>query len=257
MHLVSQNADLWTKLEEQRSGLRSHFGATSAETETGGLKRDRPSSSTNITTRIDAASSEDKGCRPSMEDVAVLQQDASKGPLSTGRTSCYAIFDGHGGRNVAELASTLLHDNVMAVLQQNLQVGGEEGCQPEAKLLRKAVVEGFVSTDSAVLSQCKQRDWREGAACVSAWIFGETVLVANIGDAKAVLGREREAEEGSPVKAITLTREHKAIFPQERARIEKAGGVVSNGRLEGLSDWTARPVLASGLRWLLGRLLSR
>jgi len=38
----------------------------------------------------------------------------------------------------------------------------------------------------------------------------------------------------SQLKAIVLTREHKAIFPQERSRIQKAGGSVgSNGRLQG------------------------
>jgi len=38
----------------------------------------------------------------------------------------------------------------------------------------------------------------------------------------------------SQLKAIVLTREHKAIFPQERSRIQKAGGSIgSNGRLQG------------------------
>ncbi|KAK3011633.1 hypothetical protein RJ639_011696 [Escallonia herrerae] len=67
------------------------------------------------------------------------------------------------------------------------------------------------------------------------------VFVANIGDAKAVLARSLSADDlknnpsgVSPLKAIVLTREHKAIYPQERERIQKAGGSVSsNGRLQG------------------------
>lgn len=40
--------------------------------------------------------------------------------------------------------------------------------------------------------------------------------------------------DGTDIKAITLTRDHKAIYPQERARIEKSGGFVSkDGRLGG------------------------
>ena len=36
------------------------------------------------------------------------------------------------------------------------------------------------------------------------------------------------------LKAHMLTREHKALFPSERQRIEKAGGFVSrDGRLQG------------------------
>lgn len=60
------------------------------------------------------------------------------------------------------------------------------------------------------------------------FIFEKKVVVANAGDAKAVLARSTSADgEGavddakSQLKAIVLTREHKAIFPQERARIQK------------------------------------
>lgn len=67
------------------------------------------------------------------------------------------------------------------------------------------------------------------------------VFVANIGDAKAVVARSstsdglhNRTDGATPMKAIVLTREHKAIYPQERARIQKAGGTVSsNGRLQG------------------------
>lgn len=81
----------------------------------------------------------------------------------------------------------------------------------------------------------------DGATAVCVWVLGQTVFVANIGDAKAVVARssttngsESESNELNPLKAIVLTREHKAIYPQERARIQKAGGSVSaNGRLQG------------------------
>lgn len=46
--------------------------------------------------------------------------------------------------------------------------------------------------------------------------------MANIGDAKAVVARSADgSDKASPLKAIVLTREHKAIYPQERARIQK------------------------------------
>jgi hypothetical protein len=49
----------------------------------------------------------------------------------------------------------------------------------------------------------------------------------NAGDAKAVLARSTSTDGDvvdktkSQLKAIVLTREHKAIFPQERSRIQK------------------------------------
>lgn len=49
-----------------------------------------------------------------------------------------------------------------------------------------------------------------------------------MGDAKAVVARSLTADKssnnpngGSSLKAIVLTREHKAIYPQERVRIQK------------------------------------
>lgn len=51
------------------------------------------------------------------------------------------------------------------------------------------------------------------------------------GDARCVLARA--SEQGAAPKALVLTKEHKALFPAERKRIEKAGGVVTNGRLQG------------------------
>ncbi|EFH48875.1 hypothetical protein ARALYDRAFT_352252 [Arabidopsis lyrata subsp. lyrata] len=70
------------------------------------------------------------------------------------------------------------------------------------------------------------------------------VFIANIGDAKAVLARSstpsemgNHIETCNPLKGILLTREHKAIYPQERSRSQKSGGVISsNGRLQGRLD---------------------
>lgn len=111
----------------------------------------------------------------------------------------------------------------------------------DIKAAKKAILEGFRMTDESLLQQSTQGNWQDGATAVCVWILGQTVLVANIGDAKAVLARsscpdgsQNPDETECPLKAIVVTREHKAIYPQERARIQKAGGSVgSNGRLQG------------------------
>nr|XP_025885569.1 protein phosphatase 2C family protein isoform X1 [Solanum lycopersicum] len=99
---------------------------------------------------------------------------------------------------------------------------------------------GFRRTDESLLQESTKGGWQDGAAAVCVWVLGSKVFVANIGDAKAILARSSPSDgsnntsDGStPIKAIVLTREHKAIYPQERARIQKAGGSVSsNGRLQ-------------------------
>ncbi|ONM54178.1 putative protein phosphatase 2C 8 [Zea mays] len=111
----------------------------------------------------------------------------------------------------------------------------------DIKAAKKAVIEGFRRTDESLLQESTKGNWQDGATAVCVWILGQTVVVANVGDAKAVLARSISTEgEGvvdetkSQLKAIVLTREHKAIFSQERSRIQKAGGSVgSNGRLQG------------------------
>ncbi|CAL5088951.1 unnamed protein product [Urochloa decumbens] len=111
----------------------------------------------------------------------------------------------------------------------------------DVKAAKKAIIEGFRRTDESLLQESTKGNWQDGATAVCVWILGQTVVVANAGDAKAVLARSISTDgEGvvdktkSQLKAIVLTREHKAIFPQERSRIQKAGGSVgSNGRLQG------------------------
>ncbi|CAN0902359.1 Probable protein phosphatase 2C 8 [Linum grandiflorum] len=110
----------------------------------------------------------------------------------------------------------------------------------DVRAAKKAILDGFRKTDESLLKESASGGWQDGSTAVCIWILGQTVFVANIGDAKAVLGRSttnglQNASEGtSQLKAIVLTREHKAIYPQERSRIQKAGGSVSsNGRLQG------------------------
>lgn len=111
----------------------------------------------------------------------------------------------------------------------------------DVKVAKKAIIEGFRKTDESLLQESTRGNWQDGATAVCVWVLGQTVVVANAGDAKAVLARSTSTDgEGSLVdtkslmKAIVLTREHKAIFPQERSRIQKAGGSVGpNGRLQG------------------------
>ena len=54
----------------------------------------------------------------------------------------------------------------------------------------------------------------------------QTIYVANSGDSRTVICRN-----GAPKE---LSTDHKPDLPQEKARIEKAGGFVSDGRVNGI-----------------------
>ncbi|XP_077243989.1 protein phosphatase 2C family protein isoform X1 [Tasmannia lanceolata] len=209
---------------------------------------------------IEADAAEDKGSRHNMEDAWVVLPDASFEFPGKLRCAHFAIYDGHGGRLAAEYARDHLHANVLSAgLPRELM---------DVKAAKKAILEvlkvvcetiikeeihtcyllryewqlidiqsGFRRTDENLIQQSSSGGWQDGATAVCVWILGQTVLVANIGDAKAVLARSSIADgfvTSCPLKAIVMTREHKAIYPQERARIQKAGGSIgSNGRLQG------------------------
>ncbi|XP_051114693.1 probable protein phosphatase 2C 8 isoform X2 [Andrographis paniculata] len=160
---------------------------------------------------IEADAAEDKGSRHTMEDAWVVLHDAAFNFPGILRCAHFAIYDGHGGRLAADYAQKHLNENVLSAgLPRELL---------DVKSAKKAILNG---------------GWQDGATAVCVWILDQTVFVANIGDAKAVVARSSAADGSNPLKAIVLTREHKAIYPQERARIQKAGGSVStNGRLQG------------------------
>ncbi|KAJ8536061.1 hypothetical protein K7X08_034462 [Anisodus acutangulus] len=181
---------------------------------------------------IEADAAEDKGSRRTMEDASVLLPHPSLDFPGKLRCAHFAIYDGHGGRLAAEYAQKHLHANVLSAgLPRELL---------DVKAAKKAILEGFRRTDESLLQESNKGGWQDGAAAVCVWVLGSKVFVANIGDAKAILARSsptdgssNSADESTPIKAIVLTREHKAIYPQERARIQKAGGSVSsNGRLQ-------------------------
>jgi len=70
-------------------------------------------------------------------------------------------------------------------------------------------------------------------AVVAAVNKGEFVLVANAGDSRAVLVREKEGDEGEEgeAEAVELSCDHKPHLQTERKRILAAGGIIENGRV--------------------------
>ncbi|XP_026386903.1 probable protein phosphatase 2C 8 [Papaver somniferum] len=188
---------------------------------------------TKLPCTIEADAAEDKGSRHTMEDASVVLLDASLQVPGKLRCAHFAIYDGHGGRLAAEYAQKHLHANVLSAgLPRELM---------DVKAAKMAILGGFRRTDELLLQESTAGGWQDGATAVCVWVLGQKVFVANIGDAKAVVARSSSVNDSqshldgaNPLKAIVLTREHKAIYPQERTRILKAGGSVSsNGRLQG------------------------
>jgi integrin-linked kinase-associated serine/threonine phosphatase 2C len=158
-----------------------------------------------------------------MEDTHVALDDlGGKYGLSKDQTRAfYAVYDGHGGRNAAEVAKTALHEAIFK--DPSFGQGADE-----AKVM-EAVMNGFKKTDEVILKKSKAEQWNDGATAVCALFVGPKLYVANLGDAELVL----PSRTASGLSVACISQKHKPSSPRERQRVEQAGGHVIFGRILG------------------------
>ncbi|KAF8377457.1 hypothetical protein HHK36_030835 [Tetracentron sinense] len=134
----------------------------------------------------------------------------------------YGVFDGHGGID----AASFIRKNILKFIVEDPHF---PACVEKAiKSAYKKADHAFADASSLITSA--------GTTALTALIFRRTMLIANAGDCRAVLGKRG--------RAIELSEDHKPNCTSERLRIEKLGGVVYDGYLNGqlsvaraLGDW--------------------
>lgn len=134
----------------------------------------------------------------------------------------YGVFDGHGGTDAALYVRT----NILRFIVEDSHF---------PICVEKAIKSAFVRADYAFADN-SSLDISSGTTALTALIFGRNLIIANAGDCRAVLGRRG--------RAIEMSKDHKPNCTSERLRIEKLGGVVYDGYLNGqlsvaraLGDW--------------------
>lgn len=132
--------------------------------------------------------------------------------------SWFAVYDGHGGHVCAEYCKR----NVYVNFAKNENFGSDN---------EKALKEAILKTDSDFGKAAAERNLSSssGACAIICYIENRTAFFANLGDSRAVLCRGG--------RAIDMSTDHKPDRPDEKARIEKAGGFV--GRTEAEKDKSA------------------
>lgn len=173
-----------------------------------------------------SGSCSEKGPKQYMEDEYVLVDDLDKHLGEAAKLSShgafYGVFDGHGGIDAASFAQK----NILKFIV-------EDSHFPAGT--KKAVKNAFLKADHA-LADATSLDKSSGTTALTALILGRTMLIANAGDSRAVLGKRG--------RAVELSKDHKPNCTSERLRIEKLGGVIYDGYLNGqlsvaraLGDW--------------------
>uniref|UniRef100_A0A7S1F5P1 protein-serine/threonine phosphatase n=1 Tax=Noctiluca scintillans TaxID=2966 RepID=A0A7S1F5P1_NOCSC len=173
----------------------------------------------------------DKGMRRQMEDEHLICASLREhSPSLSKERDCalFAIFDGHGGKQVAGFIKTCL-----AVELANA-FAAEEGSKDEPlsdKRLKKATEATFQRLDSRIASELT--GCYDGCTAIVLLVSPEQVVCLNLGDSMAYLCRRSEED----IQAIPLQmRQHKCWMMKEKERILRAGGAVENGRINGVLE---------------------
>ncbi|XP_047316760.1 probable protein phosphatase 2C 27 [Impatiens glandulifera] len=168
----------------------------------------------------------EKGPKQFMEDEHIcidnLCQYLGSSIEFTSPGAFYGVFDGHGGTD----AALYVRNNILKLIVEDSNFHGS---------VEKAIENAFIEADHAFADD-GSLDISSGTTALIAFILGRTMLVANAGDCRAVLGKRG--------RAIELSKDHKPNSTSEKPRIEKLGGVVYDGYLNGqlsvaraLGDW--------------------
>ncbi|CAH1437112.1 unnamed protein product [Lactuca virosa] len=166
------------------------------------------------------------GPKPYMEDEFIcvddLQQHLHAKPDHTLTGAFYGVFDGHGGVDAASFTKRNILEFI--IKDSNFPNG-----------VQKAVKNAFAKIDHE-LADHSSLDNSSGTTALTVLILGRNMIIANAGDCRAVLGKRG--------RAIELSVDHKPSCTSEKMRIEKLGGVIYDGYLNGqlsvaraLGDW--------------------
>lgn len=168
----------------------------------------------------------ERGPKQNMEDEHVcvdnLVEHLGETPDFPAPGAFYGVFDGHGGID----AASFIRNNILRFIVEDSHF---------PTCLERAIKSAYVKADHA-FADASSLDISSGTTALTALISGRTLIIANAGDCRAVMGRRG--------RAIEMSKDHKPNCASERLRIEKLGGVIYDGYLNGqlsvaraLGDW--------------------
>ena len=130
----------------------------------------------------------------------------------------FAVFDGHGSDLFSAHASNNTHNFVFA---SDYFVKGD---------FSSAIVDGLKQEDRELFKLYSDSELGGSTATVSL-IANDTLYLANLGDSTSAVG----VEVNGRVYCQVISQDHKPDDPEEKARIEAAGGVVVADRVIGVA----------------------
>lgn len=133
------------------------------------------------------------GKRPYLEDTYSLAVNPKKSEIFG------AVYDGHGGKSVAEFA----RENIPKVFYAELK----KGTNPQ-----RAFVQAYKTTDKNIPYQ------GQGATAATFFIKESMLFYAHVGDARLIVIGDYGVKQ--------LTKDHRLTNPAEKKRIEERNGLI-------------------------------
>jgi len=151
-----------------------------------------------------------------MEDGFVFVDQFGGRPTS----AFFAVYDGHGGRQVVDFVTRELHENVLRELRKTNSV-------PDALL------QAFQATDEDMVRRNIMTSGCTACVCLlQEERHARVIYTAHLGDSRAVMAR------GGSATRLTSMTDHKATDPLEAKRVIEAGGQIVNDRVNGMLAMT-------------------
>ena len=140
-----------------------------------------------------------------------------------------SVCDGHGieGHFVSDFMKEILpYDMSENLKNSNLMTESEK----EREKIHKIIKETFIIANEKLVDNEEINSLFSGSTCVSVIYTPEKLIVPNIGDSRAVLGRLVN-KETNEYKAINLSRDHKPTEKDEAQRI-----IENDGRIQPFTE---------------------
>lgn len=187
-----------------------------------------------------------KYCATSMQGWRINMEDAhlSISKFGGDPTAClFAVFDGHGGREIAEFARLHFPEELLknpdyvagrfkealsaTFLKIDAILSTEAGKKEVNALTEKFKAPSAISPSKRSSTEGEEEGGPDNKGCTSnvLLIKNKTLYIANAGDSRSIASVKG--------KAVELSHDHKPDLESERKRILKAGGSVDEGRVEG------------------------
>ncbi|XP_043553194.1 protein phosphatase 1A isoform X1 [Chiloscyllium plagiosum] len=138
--------------------------------------------------------------------------------------SFFAVYDGHAGSQVARYCCEHLLDHITNTQDFKVTDGMTE---PTVEKVKSGIRTGFLQIDEHMrtISEKRHGSDRSGSTAVGVMVSPKHIYFINCGDSRGLLCRNG--------KVHFFTQDHKPSNPQEKERIQNAGGSVMIQRVNG------------------------